>query len=548
MKRIYLLKLLLLLLSVQFLNAQSTALRVYEIFQEKCVSCHGNTNPQAGLDLEGTGPNVATRFADVYDNLVGQTPANAVAAAKEDHYVYKGRADRSFLFRKINLLDETIPLDEDEGQLMPAYGGPGPLTEVEMELIRQWILFGAPTSGEVVSESLLEDFYGGMGLTSFPDGPPEAPAAGEGFQIKMGPFFLEPNGELEYFSKYELNLPEDVDVTRLDVKFSNYSHHFIMYNFPSGNPSFIPEGYRLEPNHSDISLIAALQEPTDLRLPEGSAFLWDKDLVLDLNSHYINYSAFTPYQAEVYVNIYTEEAGTAAQEMQTALLVNGNIYIPNNGNEVTHTQHITNNLGEVFLWGIMGHTHKYGRDYKAYRRLVGGGKGELIYDASCPLGIPGCFSPYFDYQHIPMRYFSPLEPITINFFNGIIHEAKWVNDGPTPVNFGPTSDDEMMVMVMMYTEDTVGIVTNIEEIPNRLDQVEVAPNPMTEQTLISLPTGANVASLRLFDPMGREVQQMSDLNGGQQIELKRNNLPAGLYFIRLEDEHGHFKVTKLLME
>ena len=230
MKRIYL-NLFLLFIIPTFLKAQSTGLRVYEIMQEKCATCHNHADPQGGLDLEGAGANTSTKFADVYGNIVGQIPANEIAAENGDHYIYKGRADRSFLFRKINAnLDETITLKEGEGQSMPAYGG-GVLTEVETELIRQWILFGAPTSGTVVDESLLETYYSGMGQTSFPDGPPEAPAAEEGFQIKMGPFFLEPGGEVEFFTKYELDLPEDVEVTRLDVKFSNYSHHFIMYDF-----------------------------------------------------------------------------------------------------------------------------------------------------------------------------------------------------------------------------------------------------------------------------------------------------------------------------
>ncbi|MCH2081234.1 MAG: T9SS type A sorting domain-containing protein [Saprospiraceae bacterium] len=546
MKRIYL-NLFLLFIIPTFLKAQSTGLRVYEIMQEKCATCHNHADPQGGLDLEGAGANTSTKFADVYGNIVGQIPANEIAAENGDHYIYKGRADRSFLFRKINAnLDETITLKEGEGQSMPAYGG-GVLTEVETELIRQWILFGAPTSGTVVDESLLETYYSGMGQTSFPDGPPEAPAAEEGFQIKMGPFFLEPGGEVEFFTKYELDLPEDVEVTRLDVKFSNYSHHFIMYDFPNGNPSYIPEGLRLEADHSDISLVAAVQEPLDLNLPEGTAFFWDNDRVLDLNSHYINYSATLPYQAEVYVNVYTQEQGIAAQEMKTELLVNPSIYIPNNGNEITHTQQVTYNLGEVFLWGMMGHTHQYGTDYKVYKRLAGGVKGDLIYDASCALGIPGCVSPYFDYHHIPMRYFSPLEPITMNFFNGIIHEAKWVNNGPSPVNFGPTSDDEMMVLVLMYLEDTTGVVTNLETIPNPLSEVEVFPNPMDEKTVISIPTGLDGIRFRLFDTQGRELRTLTASKGSTQLEFNRQQLPSGMYFYRIEDESGRFQSGKLMI-
>ena len=120
MKRIYL-NILSLFIIPAFLQAQSTALRVYEIMQEKCATCHSNADPQGGLDLEGVGANISTKFADVYGNIVGQIPMNEIAAESGDHYIYKGRADRSFLFRKINgNLDETITLKEGEGQPMPA--------------------------------------------------------------------------------------------------------------------------------------------------------------------------------------------------------------------------------------------------------------------------------------------------------------------------------------------------------------------------------------------------------------------------------------------
>ena len=210
---------------------------------------------------------------------------------------------------------------------------------------------------------------------------------------------------------------------------------------------------RLEPNHADIGLVAAVQEPTDLKLPEGTGFKWEEGLVLDLNTHYINFSANSTYLAEAYINVYTQPTGTAKQEMKTELFANLNIPIQNNENMITHEQSLNFNFGDIHLWGMMGHTHKYGRDYKVYKR-IGGQKGEMIYDASCAQGIPGCVSPFFDYRHIPFRYFNDgFEPLTMNFSNGLIHEASWLNDGPFSVNFGFTSDDEMMVLVIMYLDD-----------------------------------------------------------------------------------------------
>lgn len=538
----------LLFLVVFYLNAQTpTHLRVYQLFQQKCVSCHDHASPEAGLDLQGTGATENARALNVYNKIYQKTPANAYAAGKGYQYIYPGRPDRSFLFRKVNNgLEPTIQLHADEKAPMPADNQLS-LSNVEKELIRQWILFGAPTGTEVVEETLLEAYYNVGGMAAFPAGAPAAPPAEAGFQIKMGPFYLEPGGEIEFFQKYELKLPANLEVNRVDVKMGNFSHHFIIYDFNPGGSGSIPHGLRLNADHSNIGLVTAVQESIDLRLPQGTAFPWDKNLVLDLNSHYINYSSTVPYQAEVYVNVYTQPAGTAAQEMHSELIPNFNIPIPNNGDLIQHSQAINPSFGEIFVWGMMGHTHQYGTDYKVYKRLSNGQKGEMIYDASCPQGIPGCVSPFFDYRHIPMRYFEPLKPITINFSNGLIHEASWINDGPASVNFGPTSNDEMMVLIIMFTTDTTGIVSGAPDPGYWLENVRVSPNPARDGVLFQLPDEVKSAAITLFDLAGRVVRPTEPIQETTYF-LERKNLPAGAYFYHITDREGRRAVGKLLLE
>jgi hypothetical protein len=531
------------------LFAQSTFTRVYQIMQDKCVNCHSNANPQNGLDLEGAGATQSQKMTDVYNNLVGVTPTNAYAAGQNFDYIYKGRTDRSFLFRKANQgLEQSITMHADENDAMPP-ANETQLTDVEKELIRQWILYGAPQNGIVVSEDLLEGYYGGMGLASFAT-PPPAPDPSEGFQVKMGPYYLSPQGqpgaELEYFQKYELNLPADVDVDRIDIKMASYSHHFILYKFDSpAAANFVSHGFRPEPDHTFISMVAAVQEATDLKLPATTAFKWDNNVVLDLNSHYINYSATQIYQAEAYFNVYTKPAGTAEHEMKTELVVNGNIPINNNGNTITYSQTVADNsFGEIFIWGIMGHTHKYGTGYTAHKR-VNGQQTELIYDASCGEGIPGCVSPFFDYQHIPMRYFEPLLPINMAGNNGLIHSASWLNDGPVPVNFGPTSDDEMMVMVLMFTEEEVDFPTDNKEI-TKIPSLNIYPNPMYETALLTLPDEESRFSFRLVDMLGKEVRQVDGVSG-KELLLERGELGSGMYVYVLTAESGKQFTGKLLV-
>lgn len=523
-------------------GAQSTlpsVQEVYQIFQNKCASCHGNTAPAGGLDLVGTGATELLRAQNVASKLVNVNPSNAFAVSKGYKRVYPGRADRSFLFRKINReFEPTIEaLHASEGSAMPQNFPTSSLTSLEKEVIRQWILFGAKSTGTLFNKSMVETFFNVGGEKSFPDGPPPAPAPGEGFQIKMGPFYLAPDGEVEYYQKWELALPSDVEVNALDFKISPFSHHFLLYNFTGTGGASIPAGLRLNANHNQINLVAAVQEATDLRLPGTTAFKWDNNLVLDLNSHYINYSLSQPYQCEAYVNVYTQSLGTASQEMFATLLVNPSIPIPNSGDLVTHTKaEFQFGADSLYIWGLMGHTHKYGRGYKVWKRLANGQKGELIYDASCSMGIPGCPSPWYDYQHIPIRYWEPSLPL--KWGNGIIHEAQWVNEGPSPVNFGPTSDDEMMVLIAFYTEQPILVGTQEPGGQVIDNQIIVSPNPSTGNVTFQWPQGVeSVRTLRLFNLTGQEVLRRDDIQG-QTFDLDLTRLMPGLYFFDADGRRG----------
>lgn len=516
----------------------------YQIFQNKCVSCHSHATPAGNLDLEGTGATELLRAQNVASKLVNVNPTNAYAVSKGYKRVYPGRADRSFLFRKINRnFEPTIEaLHANEGDAMPQNFPSNALTEVEKEVIRQWILFGAKNTGVLFDKSLVETFYNIGGEKSFPDGPPPAPAPGEGYQIKMGPFFLAPDGEVEYYQKWEMNLPSNVEVNAIDFKISPFSHHFLLYNFTGSGAASIPAGLRLNADHSQINLVAAVQEATELRLPKQTAFKWSNNIVLDLNSHYINYSVSKPYQCEAYVNVYTQAPGTAAQEMHAALLVNGNIPIPNNSDLTTYSKsEYQFGADSIYIWGLMGHTHKYGVGYQVWKRLSNGQKGELIYDASCPMGVPGCPTPWYDYRHIPLRYWEPLLPV--KWGNGIIHQAYWINDGPAPVNFGPTSDDEMMVLIAFYTENPIPVGTDEPGAPEWENPISVSPNPSDGVVRFTLPKGVEgVRNFRLFNLTGQEVLHRTGLSGAS-FDLDLTPLAPGIYFFDADGRRGKLERT-----
>ena len=192
----------------QWVAAEDIYSRVHTILQTHCTTgCHTTGTPSGMLVLTGDANTV-------YNNLVGAAPTNPAAQSKGYKRIEAGRPDLSYLFKKINLgLEHNFDLEQAEGGSMPPYGGL-PLSNVEKETIRQWILFGAPQTGEVVSEQTLNDFYAsGMPFLTAPP----APAAEDGFQVHHGPIFLQPGQEIEAFRKYALNLADSLDVIGFDI-------------------------------------------------------------------------------------------------------------------------------------------------------------------------------------------------------------------------------------------------------------------------------------------------------------------------------------------
>ena len=458
---------------------QSTALEVYKILQTNCTfsSCHNNASPVLGLDLEGSGPDSVMQ---VLASLVGASPQNVYATEQGFDYITPGDLSTSFLFRKINNgLDPTIDLHSEGGDPMPQSAGP--LHETDIELIRQWILHGAPLDdGEYIDTTTIHDFYTNNGIQSVPN-PALPPDPEDGFQIHLGPFFIPPGEEDEIFIKYDPQLDEDLEITKVEVFMGDNSHHFILYKFfeenqticgfPSGGGADdFPAGFRGVnlASHTSANFQFGAQNTEAVELPYNTAFAWEAGAILDLNSHYINFSPTQVLAAEVYINVYTQPAGTAAQEMEAIMIPNLELDIPNDGQEVTFSDALPVAAcfpQGMYLWATTCHTHALGQDYDIYvTDAIGTTDLEHIYDGSCFTdGVPGCATEFYDYQHPPTRVFD--DYYWLSNQQGIRHEASYINNGPEDVGFGLTSDDEMMLYFFFYVLDTTGLTEIVNSGP-----------------------------------------------------------------------------------
>ncbi|PCJ79640.1 MAG: hypothetical protein COA57_15560 [Flavobacteriales bacterium] len=443
---------------------QSTYDKVYSIFQAKCMSCHSGTTPAGSLDLSDSA-------SVVYANIVDQNPVNSVALGKGDKLIDPGYPHRSYLLRLCN-----NGLDPDNGvtsgEADTVHWAPSPsLVNYETELIRQWVLFGAPDTGEVVEEQLLIDFYNGQGIVQI--NPPPKPDTSLGFQVHIGPIFLPPSTEREYFKKHEIRNTQAVEVDRMDVQMNGQSHHFALYKYyPNADTNaFFTEGLRLVDGiliasglFYNAEVIAQWQYSRNIELPQGTAFDWQENSVLDFNYHLLNYSPDSILAAEIYINIYTNPPDTATEKMLSLPVYYGDnnpaaLFIFNNGQDTTFTiNQFYPDSDQVWnIWVLQSHTHSLGVDFDVWLRNTDGTKGQQVYEGFFDTDYT--FNQgYFDWEHPAVREFDPMMSVNMRD-NGFIHDAIFNNSGPDSVGFGLTNEDEMFVTYMHYTKTDINCST-----------------------------------------------------------------------------------------
>ena len=92
---------------------------------------------------------------------------------------------------------------------------------------------------------------------------------------------------------------------------------------------------------------------------------------------------------------------------------------------------------------------------------------------------------------------------------------------------------------------TYGTCSFVDLNENDLNQVSVHPNPMTEMTTIVLGT-SDFYSVQIIDITGRIVAGFDHVQG--EVEIVRNNMVRGMYFVNIANTTGDVKTMKLIVE
>lgn len=90
------------------------------------------------------------------------------------------------------------------------------------------------------------------------------------------------------------------------------------------------------------------------------------------------------------------------------------------------------------------------------------------------------------------------------------------------------------------------LITNGTSEVSLTDKLSVFPNPFSIRTTLKLNVNLAKATLTIINSFGQQVKLIKGIEG-REIEIYRDNLPSGIYFLLLEDENKIIAPEKLVI-
>lgn len=427
-------------------NDSDSSVSSYDLIQTRIfdTSCALSGCHLTKADAAFAEHNLVLSAATAYGNLVNVTPKNSTAALDGLLRVKPFSSDKSLLYHKLHTTDNNHHA-ADYDNPMPL--GLPLLSIGQVEFIRRWIEAGAPRNGKVVEdETLLDD------ITPQPEKfePLTPPAAGEGLQLKLGPFTVAPNFEREFFVYKPIGNATDIYVNRVEIKMRLNSHHFLLYDFddniaPSALPPLdivrdiryangTPNYFNMLPMAYHVYVLGAQTPYSDISLPAGVALRLPANKALDFNSHYVNKGP-VEITGEVHVNLFTMPKEDVQHEALTLNLGNTNFNLPaKQRTTITKTYLMSK---KTYIVSLTSHTHQLGEKF-VIKIKNGPRDGEIVYTST-------------DWHHPEVINFQ--SPLVLEAGEGLVSEITYNNVTDRSVGFGLTSEDEMGIIFGYYYEE-----------------------------------------------------------------------------------------------
>lgn len=266
---------------------------------------------------------------------------------------------------------------------------------------------------------------GGGGPLADDDDDDGAPA----LTLEIEPWSIGP-GEDRLWCK-TVNVPGTVtlDVSRIRVSMNEGSHHFILYRTDDD----LPDGFG-DCVEMDRNFITGSQTPGtfETQFPAGKAMPLFGGEQLILESHYANASE-AGITGSVKVDFFTIPHEDVDDYMQTILVPFTDFEIP--PATTGHSEGMTvPEFPGYNVWQMTSHMHKRGKLFTT-TRTVSGSAPELVYSSD-------------DWHSPELTTFSP--PLAGASGNSLHFECTWDNETGQPIHHGPTTEDEMCILVLTF--------------------------------------------------------------------------------------------------
>lgn len=248
--------------------------------------------------------------------------------------------------------------------------------------------------------------------------------------IGIEPWSVQPGEDRVWCKTMKVPVGATLDVNSFTITMAAGSHHFILYRSTDN----LPDGFGDCGDMNNITFLTGSQTPGAVTnaYPAGLALPLFSGEQLILQSHYVNAST-SPIEAKVDVQMTTIPHDQVTDYVQTFLIVDSSFAIPpgttgytDGGKDLTETPNLK-------ILSVSSHMHKRGIHF-------------TIDESGADMPVPERLFETTEWHAPPIATFDPPRPTSAS--HSLHYQCTWNNETASPIYFGPTTEDEMCIMVV----------------------------------------------------------------------------------------------------
>jgi hypothetical protein len=229
-------------------------------------------------------------------------------------------------------------------------------------------------------------------------------------------------GEIQDCHVFKLDNATPVEISRLQVKFAEGSHHVHLYRSSEPVADAVYDCFKGIDWKKWSLLVGAQTKPMDWQLPEGVTIPLQANQQILAQVHWLN-TTDKPVESKIDLSFHTTEH--SVEHLGVLFGVNQRIDIA--PGQRTRVETFCQMPQGAKLHALMGHFHQFGNNYRVTERMPDQSAGKEIYFAQN--------EPAFEF-----KLFSPAHPVTPGA--GFQYGCEFFNYSGTPITWGSDTETQ----------------------------------------------------------------------------------------------------------